>query len=304
MTTRRVRMNIKTKNRIFNLINHGFLSLALVIVLVPLLHMVAASFSDPTAVTGGRVGIFPVDFTILGYQTIFEDKEIWIGYRNTVLYTVTGTALSTVLTMLAAYPLSRTDFKPRNFFMKLFTFTMFFAGGLIPTYLLVKNLKLLDTMGAIILPGAVSAYNIILARTFIQSNVPRELLEATQIDGCDDFRFFRMFVIPLTKPIIAVVSLFCAVGIWGSYFSAMIYLSNPKLYPLQIYLRDILISNQVNANTLAQGMAGAESMAAKQSIQELLKYSLIIVSSVPVLCIYPFIQKYFVRGVMLGSIKG
>lgn len=291
-------------DRIFFAINYVFLSLVFVIVAYPLLYMLACSFSSPQAVTAGKVVLWPVDFTLMGYETIFRDASIWTGYGNTIIYTAVGTFLSTVLTLLAAYPLSRKDFVLANPCMMLFTFTMFFGGGLIPTYILISNLGLINTRWVMIIPGALSVYNIILTRTFIRSNIPQELIEATQIDGCSDFRFLCSFVIPLSKAIIAVVALFYAVGVWNSYFNALIYLNDKALYPLQMVLRTILIQNKFDSASMTQTLINVEDLAAKQKLYELLKYSLIVVASVPILCVYPFVQKYFVQGVMIGSIKG
>lgn len=297
-------MKHSTGDRVFYTVNYTILSLALIIVAYPLLNMLASSFSDPRAVTSGQVYLWPVDFSLLGYTTIFRDSSVWMGYFNTIIYTVFGTILSTLLTLLAAYPLSRRDFQPAKICMLLFTFTMFFGGGLIPSYLLINQLGLINTRLVMILPGALSVYNIILARTFIRSNIPDELMEATQIDGCGDFRFFLSFVLPLSKAIIAVVALFFGVGVWNSYFSALIYLNDKSLYPLQMILREILVQNKIDASVLTQGTLNVQDIAVKQSLYELLKYSLIVVASVPILCVYPFIQKYFVKGVMIGSLKG
>lgn len=291
-------------DRIFFAINYIFLTLVFVMVAYPLLYMLACSFSSPQAVTAGKVVLWPVDFTLMGYETIFRDASIWTGYGNTIIYTAVGTFLSTVLTLLAAYPLSRKDFVLANPCMMLFTFTMFFGGGLIPTYILISNLGLINTRWVMIIPGALSVYNIILTRTFIRSNIPQELIEATQIDGCSDFRFLCSFVIPLSKAIIAVVALFYAVGVWNSYFNALIYLNDKDLYPLQMILRTILIQNKFDSASMTQTLINVEDLAAKQKLYELLKYSLIVVASVPILCVYPFVQKYFVQGVMIGSIKG
>lgn len=291
-------------DRIFFVINYVFLAVIFLLVAYPLLYMLACSFSDPQAVTSGRVVLWPVDFTLMGYETIFKDSAVWTGYGNTILYTVAGTLLSTVLTLLAAYPLSRKDFVLANPCMMLFTFTMFFGGGLIPTYLLISNLGMVNTRWVRIIPGALSVYNIILARTFYPQQHSPELSEATQIDGCSDFRFLISFVVPLSKAIIAVVALFYAVGVWNSYFNALIYLNDKDLYPLQMVLREILIQNTFDSGSMAQTMINIEDLAVKQKLYELLKYSLIVVASVPILCVYPFVQKYFVQGVMIGSIKG
>jgi putative aldouronate transport system permease protein len=208
------------------------------------------------------------------------------------------------MTMLASYPLSRNDFILRKQIMFIFTFTMFFGGGLIPTYILIKKLGLIDTRAVMIIPGAVSVYNIIITRTYIKSNIPTELLDAARIDGCSDFQFFLRIVLPLSKTIMAVVALFYAVDIWNSYFNALIYLTRQQLYLLQIILREILIQNKVDAEMISKGRINVKDLAARQAIFELLKYSLIVVSSAPVFVIYPFIQKYFVKGIMIGSLKG
>jgi len=291
-------------DRIFTIVNYTFLSIILFIVLYPMIYIVSCSFSNPSAVTAGKVWLLPVDPTLIGYKTIFEDKDIVTGYANTILYTVCGTILAVALTVLAAYPLSRKDYKLRNPIMLIFTFTMFFSGGLIPTYLLMSSLGLVNTRAVMIIPGALSVYNVIITRTFFQSTIPQELLEASQIDGCSDFVFFGKVVLPLSKAIISVIALFYAVGYWNSYFNALIYLHDRNKYPLQMILREILIQNRMDAEALSSGWMSVDDLAARQSLFELLKYSLIIVASVPVLCIYPFVQKYFVKGVMIGAIKG
>ncbi|MEA4890698.1 MAG: carbohydrate ABC transporter permease [Clostridiaceae bacterium] len=289
---------------IFYAINYVLLTIILVIVLYPMIYIVSCSFSSSQAVISGEVWLWPVKPTLMGYETIFRNKDIMTGYSNSIFYTVCGTLLSVALTMLAAYPLSRSDFKLGGPIMLIFTFTMFFGGGIIPTYLLISSLGLINTRASMILPGAVGVYNIILSRTFLRSTIPSELLEAGQIDGCSDFRFFKAVVLPLSKAIIAVVALFYAVGYWNSYFSALIYLHDRAKYPLQLVLREILIQNKMTALEMSTGTMTPEEMAAKQALYELLKYSLIIVASLPVLCIYPFVQRYFVKGVMIGAIKG
>jgi putative aldouronate transport system permease protein len=288
----------------FYVANYTLLSLVLLVVLYPLFYVVICSFSSPQAVTAGEVWLYPVRPTLLGYQTIFRNKDIMTGYANAAYYTIAGTALSVALTLLAGYPLSRREFKLGNGIMLIFTFTMFFGGGIIPTYLLVNALGLTNTRASIILPGALSVYNVILTRTYIRSNIPDELHEAAMIDGCSHFSFFLKVLLPLSKAIIAVIALFYAVGYWNSYFSALIYLHDRAKYPLQLILREILIQNRMTALELTSGQMTPEQLAARQAVYELLKYSLIIVASVPVMCIYPFIQRYFVKGVMLGAIKG
>jgi multiple sugar transport system permease protein/putative aldouronate transport system permease protein len=244
--------------------------------------------------------LWPVDFSLDGYKAVFSHRRILSSYANTIFYTVVGTVNNVVVTVLAAYPLSRRDMQWKKFYMFLFTFTMFFGGGLIPTYILMTKLKFINTVWAMLIPGALSVYNMIIVRTFFMNSIPYELWESAQIDGCMDFEYLYKVIIPLAKPVIAVITLFYAVGHWNSYFSALIYLSNPKLHPLQLVLRDILVQNQI-ANNQFQNV---DFMNAKQNLADLLKYSLIIVSSVPIIMLYPFVQKFFIEGVMIGSIKG
>lgn len=287
-------------DRLFTIFNYFMLSIVLVIVLYPLIYVVSASFSSSSAVLSGKVWLWPVEPTLDGYKAVFKNAMVVKGFTNTVFYTVAGTAINLILTVLAAYPLSRKDFKGRNFFMLLFVFTMLFNGGLIPTYLIVKDLGMIDTVWAMLVPTALSVWNVIIMRTYFQTTIPSELLEASQLDGCTDFRFLKSIVLPLSGPILAVIALFYAVGHWNQYFNAMIYLKRADLYPLQLVLRDILVQNEVNIDMLGD----AKTAAARQGLRELLKYSLIVVTSVPLLVVYPFLQKFFVKGVMIGSIKG
>lgn len=287
-------------DRVFNVVNYVVLSLFFIIVLYPLIYIVSASFSSSEAVVSGRVWLWPVEPTLDGYRAVFGYKKITVGFWNSFLYTVFGTLISVVLTIMAAYPLSRKDLIGKNVFMFLFVFTMLFNGGLIPTYLLIKDLGMLDTRWAVILPSALSVWNMIITRTYFMMNIPDELLEAAKIDGCNDFKFISRIVLPLSAPILAVITLFYAVGQWNQFFSALIYLKNPDLYPLQLVMRDILVQNQVDLEMIND----VREAAAKAGLSELLKYSLIIVASLPVLIIYPFVQKHFVKGVMIGSLKG
>ncbi|AYB44250.1 carbohydrate ABC transporter permease [Paenibacillus lautus] len=284
-------------DRLFDWFNYGFLALLLIVILYPLYFIVIASVSDPISVGGGKVWLFPVDFTLEGYQKILENQAIWVGYKNTILYMAVGTAVNVAITVTGAYPLSRKDMYGRNLFMFLITFTMFFSGGLIPTYLLVKSLGLMNSMWALILPGAVSVWNLIITRTFFQHNIPEELREAADMDGCSDFRFFLQVALPLSKAILAVLVLFYGVGHWNSFFSALIYLRDEAQYPLQLVLRNILIQNEV------QELMNLE-LGAGSNLSESIKYGVIIVASIPVLILYPMVQKYFVKGVMIGSLKG
>lgn len=287
-------------DRVFNIVNYVILTVFLIAVAYPLIYTLSASFSDPSAVISGQMWLWPVDLTLDGYRAVFANDRILIGFRNSIFYTVAGTAFSVALTILAAYPLSRRDLAGRNLIMFLFVFTLLFNGGLIPTYLIVRATGMLDTVWALIVPAALSVYNMIITRTFFQTTIPDELLEAAQIDGCSDFRFVRDVVIPLSGPIIAVNALFYAVGQWNAYFNALIYLTSPALFPLQLILREILVQNQVDMST----MADVSTILQRQNIRDLLKYSLIVVATAPVLIIYPFVQKHFVRGVLIGSLKG
>lgn len=274
-------------------------ALLTLLVFYPILYILAASFSDGNAVVSGKVWLWPVDVSLQGYKVMLGYKSVWIGYRNTIFYTMVGTVINIAMTMICAYPLTRKNLRGRKIIMFIFTFTMFFGGGMIPSYLLVKNLKMLDTVWALLLPGAMSVYNMIVARTFMQSNIPDELLEAAKIDGCSDSKFFFGVVLPLSKTIIAVLAMWYAVGHWNSYFSAFLYLKDKNLYPLQIYLREILVQNQFKADQYDPDLA-VETIAT----QAVLKYCLIVISTAPLMMVYPFFQKYFVKGVMLGSIKG
>ncbi len=289
-----------TSDKWFDTANYILLSILMLIVLYPLYFIIIASISNPDLVNSGKLWIFPRELTMEGYRRIFADSSIWLGYRNTLLYTGLGTFINVVLTLTAGYALSRGDMPGRGLFMFLITFTMFFGGGLIPTYLLVKNLGMVNTIWAMVIPNAVSAFNIIITRTFFQSTIPSELLEAAVIDGCSNTRFFTRIVLPLSMPIVAVMVLFSAVGHWNSYFQALIYLKDDELYPLQIVLRNILISNDVSGNMIDD----LANLSEQQRIGELMKYGIIMVASLPVLILYPFVQKYFVKGVMIGSIKG
>lgn len=287
------------QDRVYTITAYGLLTLLFVLVLYPLLYVVSASFSDPDAVASGQMWLWPVGLNLDGYRSVFEHKRVLSGFLNSLFYMGVGTLINVCMTVLAAYPMSRKDFAPRNVLMLLFVFTMLFSGGMIPTYLLVKDLGLLDTRWALLLPGAMAVWNMIIARTFFQSQIPHELLEASQLDGCNDFRFVRSIVLPLSGPIIAVLSLFYAVGHWNQYFQALLYLRDQQLYPLQIVLREILIQNEVD--TSAFSGKDAEELV---KLHALLKYALIVVSSLPVLILYPFVQQFFVKGVMIGSLKG
>ena len=286
-------------DRTFYAIVNAIVGVFMLIVLIPRVNIVASSFSSPGAVSSGKVLFWPVEFSLDGYKTVFQNKMIGTAYFNTFFYTIVGTMINLAMTMMAAYALARKNLPYKGFFMFLFTFTMLFSGGTIPNYMLIVNLKLYDTRWAMLLPGAISVYNMIIARTFIQ-NIPNELYEAASIDGCSDARYFFTMVIPLSVTLLSVLTLYYAVAHWNSYFDAFLYLTNRKLYPLQIVLREILIANSINANEVVDDL----TMSAKQGMADLLKFSLIIVSSLPVLVLYPFVKKYFLKGVMIGALKG
>ncbi|WP_422658737.1 carbohydrate ABC transporter permease [Paenibacillus sp. EC2-1] len=293
------------RDRIFLICNYIYVFFAFLIVFYPLVYMVSASISDPKLVGSGEMWLFPKGITFDGYKRVFENTSIWIGYGNTILYTVVGTTINLVVTLPAAYALSRKDFIGRNFFMGMFMVTMFFGGGLVPSYLLVKQLGMIDTIWAIVIPSAASIWNIIVSRTFFQSSIPKELQEAAQIDGCTNMRLFVKIILPLSMPIIAVMALFYGVGNWNSYFSALIYLNDSAKYPLQLVLRQILVLQQMSAQGGgAIDASTAAAMNSKAEIAALVKYAVIIVATVPIIAIYPFLQRYFVQGVMIGSVKG
>ncbi|TLS50104.1 carbohydrate ABC transporter permease [Paenibacillus antri] len=295
-----------TGDKIFVFVNYVFLVLALIIVAYPLLYVVSASVSDPKFVNSGEMWLLPKGLTFDGYRLVLNNPKIWSGYTNTIVYTLVGTALNLFVTLPAAYALSRSDFVGRGFFMGMFLVTMFFGGGLVPSYLLVKDLGLVNSMWALLLPGAASVWNIIVARTFFQSTIPKELQEAAHIDGCTNLRLFATVVLPLSAPIIAVMALFYGVGHWNSYFGALIYLNDESKYPLQMILRQILVLQEMSAEMtgVAVDSSVAIAMNNKADVASLVKYAVIIVSTLPVIVVYPFLQRYFVQGVMIGSVKG
>jgi putative aldouronate transport system permease protein len=298
------KINTKIRERGFDLVFVIFLyvifSLILVALLYPLIFVLSASISDPSAIMAGKVVLFPVGFTLKAYQAVIDYPKIWVGFSNSLFYTVAGTLVNVVVTILAGYALSRKDLVGRNFFMFLFAFTMLFNGGIVPTYLVVNQLGLINSRWALIIPQALSVWNLIIAVTYFRTSIPIELLEAAQLDGCSDFQYLVQVVVPLSAPIVAVLALFYAVGHWNEYFSALLYLNDQALYPLQIILRTILVQNQIDMTM----MVDIRSFETIQAMRELLKYALIVVASVPVLLIYPFVQKYFLKGIMIGAIKG
>lgn len=287
-------------DRMYLFFVYVFLVICLIIVAYPLIYIVSSSLSSSSAVISGKVWLLPVEPTLRGYKAVFQNPQILTGYGNSLFYLFFGTLLSVTLTITAAYPLSRKNFYGRNVITALFIFTMLFNGGLIPYYLTVKGMGLLDTRWAMIIPGAISVWQVILARTFFQTSIPSELTEAAHLDGCSDFKFLLRIVIPLSKPIIAVLVLMYAIGYWNSYFEALIFLKSAKLYPLQLILRNILILNSIDPTMVKD----VKELADRQGLKELLKYSLIVVASAPVLMLYPFVQKHFVKGLLIGSLKG
>lgn len=298
------RTSIKIKHgrqdRIFFAVNYTLLTFLALLVAYPLLYVLGASFSSPSAVTQGRVWLLPVEPSLEGYYAAFRNGRVMTGYLNSILLTVLGTSINLICTIACAYPLSVRDFYGRKFFTGLFTFTMLFSGGLIPTYMVINSLGLYNSYWALILPGAVGVYNMFIARTYFSTSIPYDLYEAASIDGTSDLQYIFRIVLPLSVPIIAVLTLYYAIGHWNAYFSAMIYLQDPEKYPLQVVLRSIIIMNEVTESDLIS----VDLQLKRQGLANLMKYSLIVISSLPMVMIYPFIQKHFVKGVMLGAVKG
>ena len=298
MKRRRVRTSPNEK--VFMVLKNIFLISWFVLVLYPIIYVVSASISDPLKVISGKVWLYPIKLTFDGYKTILTDSQIGNGFKNSFIYTFSGTAINLVMTMLAAYPLSRRDLKGRGIFTTFFVFTMLFNGGLVPTYLVVKNIGLINTIWAMIIPTAMIVYYVIITRTYLQTTIPHELYEAAGMDGCSDFRAMLAIAVPLSGPILAVMALYYGVGHWNSYFNALIYLNSQDKYPLQIVLRNILIRNVVTPEMAAN----FRENAAQQSLVDVMKYSIIVIASVPVICIYPLVEKFFKKGVMIGTLKG
>ncbi len=295
---RKKAIRISAADRIYYVIINVLLGAFFVIVLAPLINIVASSFSSSDAVLKGKVMLWPVDFNLEGYRAVFDYRGIWRSYANTIYYTVFGTFINLFMTMIAAYPLARRNLPLKKPIVMMFMFTMLFSGGMIPNYLLIRNLHWINSVWAIVIPGAISVYNMIIARTFIQ-NIPTDIEEAARIDGCSDAYYFWRVVLPLSKTVIAVLALYYAVGHWNDYFTPWLYMNKPEKYPLQIILRTILIMNTFDAESMLE-----DDLIANKALQDLLKYSLIIVSSAPILLIYPFAKKFFLKGVMIGALKG
>ena len=291
---------INADDVIFDVINYILLSLVLLIIIYPLYFIIIASISSPLEVLNGNVIFLPKGITLDAFRLIFKDKDILTGYRNTILYTVIGTFINIMMTIFAAYPLSRKDWVGRKFFTFILVLTMFFSGGLIPSYILITKLGIYNTVWAMLIPGAVILWNVIITRTYFSSSIPDSLPEAAFIDGCSNLKLLFRIILPLSKPVLAVMVLFYGVSHWNSFFSALIYLNNRKLFPLQLILREILVQNKFSEDMLVE----EESILKRQLVAESIKYGLIIIASAPFIAIYPLIQKYFVKGIMVGSIKG
>jgi len=287
---------------IFEIFNHSLIVLISVLMLYPFLFVLAASLSSGSEVSRGMVGIIPKGFNIEAYKAVFQYQHIWTGYRNTLMYTTVGTAINLLFTIAGAYPLSRKQFFGRGVFTFIIAVTMFFSGGLIPTYLIMRAYKLLNTFWVMVIPGAISTWNMIIMRTFFQ-NIPNELEEAATIDGCSDVGVLARVILPLSTASIMTIGMFYAVGHWNSWFNAFIYLRDQSRYPIQLWLRLIVLQNQINDITLIANQ-GAVDQTADRLVSDTIKYAVIIVAALPILCVYPFIQKYFVKGVMVGSVKG
>ena len=299
-TGKKNRIDLCLSDRIMQAIVYALMLLLILIILYPLIYVVSSSFSSGEAVSTGKVLLWPVEFSLQGYKAVFAYQQVWVGYRNTIFYTVVGTLLNLTLTIMAAYPLSRKNFQFRNFYMTLFLIIMFFSGGIIPNYILMTKLHLTNTRWSLILSGSISVYNMIIMRTYFQNNIPNELLEAAKIDGITDIGYLLKVVLPLSKSILAVITLYYAVAHWNSYFNAMLYLRDESLYPLQLVLRSILNVGKVDLSQITD----AEIIKQMRGLSDLMKYSLIIISSAPIIIAYPFVQRFFEKGVMIGSVKG
>jgi ABC-type glycerol-3-phosphate transport system permease component len=297
------KMRFSLSDRLFYIVDYTLLAFAGLVVILPMLNVISQAFSDPQSVLAGRVYFWPRKFTMETIVRILSYKHIVTGFLNTFYYAGVGTIINLVMTMMCAYPLAQPDFRGRSFFSLVFAFTMMFGGGMIPTYIIIKNLGLINTRWVMLLPGAMAVWNMILARTFFQNTIPRELYESAQLDGASDIRMLVSIVLPLSTPIIAVLALFYAVGHWNSYFNAMLYLSKQELYNIQLILQNAIsnIQSLLNETTSVGAMT---RMAEALALAEAGKYALIVISMVPVLVIYPFVQKYFIKGIMIGALKG
>ena len=293
----------RLSDKAFERINIAFVLLLTLIIIYPLIFVISASISDPHAVNTGKMWLWPVDITFDGFKRVFQNEAIWVGYKNTIIYTLIGTSIHLFLLLPCAYALSRKELMAKKVFLWIVLFTMLFNGGLIPTYLVVQKLGMVNTMWAIVIPGVLGAWSLLVARSFFQQTIPDQLVEASKIDGASDLYLFFKVVIPLSLPIIAVMALFHAVALWNQYFNALIYLTDEDLFPLQLILRQILIINEVSADSAASAAGAAQSFADQVKTASLVKYAVIIVSALPLLIVYPFLQRFFVKGVLIGSVK-
>ena len=297
----RKKMKMGTGDRIFYVVTRVLLAVFLVIVLYPIYFVVIASFSDSAYVNSGEFLFYPKGFTLLGYSQIFKTTRIWISYMNTLIYVVFGTMLGLAASVLAGYSLSQKKLLGRNVIMGLLVFTMYFGGGLIPTYLVIKGIHLTNTRLLLVIMGSISVYNIILIRSFFAGTLPQELQDAAFIDGCGNGQYFFLIALPLSKAILSVIGLYIAVAHWNSYFNALIYVTDRAKQPLQLYLREVLLMAQSTSDLME---SDPQAAALLNRMVEVIKYGIIVVSTVPIICVYPFLQKYFVKGVMIGSVKG
>jgi putative aldouronate transport system permease protein len=293
-----------TSDKVFMAFNYLFVIVATLLVLYPLIYIISASVSNPLAILKGQMWLFPKGFTWKGYERIFANRDIWMGYKNTIIYTVASVAVNLFVTIPCAYALTRPELFGKNLFIKFMMVTMFFSGGMIPSYLLVKNLGMLNTMWALIIPGATSVYNIIVTRSFFETSIPRELEESAIVDGASDFTIFFKIVLPLSAPIIAVIALFVGVGRWNGFMDALIYLSDRSKYPLQMILRELLILQDMSSNTSSANASVQMAAFQKAQLAAVIKYGVMIVSTLPIIVVYPFLQRFFVKGMLVGSLKG
>ena len=301
MRNRSNHIQLPVSDKIFRAVALVILALIMITIIYPVWFVLVASFTNPLEIYQSAFLFWPQDFNFESYKLVFRDQDFITGFINSIFYTVVGTAINVVMNICGAYPLSKRNFKGKSFFTIMFTFTMFFSGGLIPTYLVVDGLGMRNTVWAILIPSAVSMYNIIIMRTYFQSRIPAEMEEAAKVDGCTNFRMLLLIVLPLSIPIIAVIALYYGVGRWNDYFSAMIYITDRKLYPLQLVLREILLQNQASdMMDIVSDSGYSDRMMARMG----LKCAVIVVSTVPIFVIYPVVQKFFAKGVMVGAIKG
>lgn len=301
-TLKKNKIGLCMEDRVMYFIVSILLVLLILVIAYPIIYVLSSSFSSGTAVSSGRVILWPVDFSVDGYKIVFQYSSVWRGFANSLFYTTLGTAINLFMTTLAAYPLSRRNFQGRRIYMSLFIVTLFFKGGIIPTYILVKNLGMNNTFWAILIPTCISTYNMIIMRTFFQSSIPGELQEAAMLDGCSDIRYLVQIVLPLSKAVMSVLLLYYAVGHWNSYYNALIYLRKSELFPLQLVLRQILIVAQ-NSTDMSQ-VSSSSAQGLMQKAADTMRYALIVMTTVPIMIVYPVIQKYFEKGVMIGSVKG